>query len=346
MTAPRVELIEELLHEAGSALHQRVWPQATGAQRRAERAEYFADAVRFALAHPASMHRLHAATARLDRLATPAALLPALLSGAMELAAADLGDVHLLDPTSGTLRLVAHAGFPADFVARSSVVDDLSTAYGRAVAWDRQVMVSDVEDDEPFAPHRSSAAVQGFRSVLSTPLRDYQGRVVGVVSVHWRRRTNPSPRELRLLVLFADYTGERLAGLLTIASGGTPATSVIGPVARAMVDALLDPPPSLAPPVGRGAVDVPTARATAFAGVLPADPVAELADLVVTGLFTAELELDAARSLVADGPVASRIDAATSALEDLVAQVRQTVIAPRRAEDGGSARGSRSPSSR
>jgi len=329
MSVPRVEVIEELLHEAGSALHQRVWPQATGAQRRAERAAYFAGAVRFALAHPASMHRLHAATATLDELTTPEALLPELLSSAMTLVGADLGHVQLLDPSSGTLRLVAHAGFDADFVARFAVVEDLSTACGRAASWGRQVMIPDVEDDDEFAPHRASATAQGFRSVLSTPLRDYQGRIVGVVSVHWRRRRHPSPRELRLLLLFADYTGERLAALLTTASGGTPATSVIGPVARAMVDALLDPPPSLAAPAGPAADARPLPRTGAFTGVLPADPVAALADLVVTGLFTAELELDAARSLVADGPAASRIEAATRALEDLVSAVRRTVLAPR-----------------
>jgi hypothetical protein len=336
MSVPRIELLEELLHEAGTALHQRAWPQVTGAQRRAERAAYFADAARFALAHPASMQRLHAATATLDELSTPQALLPELLRGAMELAEADLGDVRLLDPASGALRLVAHAGFDAAFVDRFDVVDDLSTACGRAAAWERQVLVPDVEEDDPLAPYRPFAAAQGFRSVLSTPLRDYQGRIIGAVSLYWRRRQRLSTRTLRLLLLYADYTGERLAALLTTASGSTPATSAIGPVARAMVDALLDPPPRAVPPVAPATeeVDVPSPRPGAFVSVLPTDPVAALADLVVTGLFTAELELDAARSLAATSPAAARIDAATSALEDLVAHFRRAVLAPRAGGDG------------
>lgn len=331
MAAPRVELLEgPLRHHAWRRPPAQPEPVA-------ERAGHFADAVHFALAHPASIHQLHAATGVLDPITTPERALPAMLLEAVGLARADLGDIQVLDPATGDLLLVAHAGFDADFVTRFGLMGDPSTVCGRAAARGQQVLVPDVEDDDPSGPHRAAASAFGFRSVLSTPLRDYERRLVGVVSVHWRARRHPSPAGLRLMELFADYCGERLATMLAPTAG--EAEDTVGPVARAMIDAVLGPPPWPGPAgaPAPGSVDITAARSGAFAGIVPSDRVATLADLVVTGLFSAELELDAARSLTPEGPLASRIGAATNELENLVAEVRRVVLPTVTREDEGPA---------
>lgn len=98
--------------------------------------------------------------------------------------------------------------------------------------------------------------------------------------------------------------------------------------ARSMIDALLAP--------GRpgGACPERETRAGPFAQALrTGDGVASLADLVVTNVFSAELELDAARSLTDEEHVEARIAAATTTLERLVVQLRAAMLAGDVSED-------------
>jgi hypothetical protein len=88
-----------------------------------------------------------------------------------------------------------------------------------------------------LTPHREIAAAAGFRAVQSTPLVDYAGHLIGMVSTHFQRPQRPSDRDLRIMELYADFAGEALTRHLGLVSGSDPP----GPVGRAMVSALLDP---------------------------------------------------------------------------------------------------------
>jgi hypothetical protein len=135
--------------------------------------------------------------------------------------------------------------------------------------------------------------------------------------------------------LYAAFAGERVATLL---AGRTrpDRDAPPGRVARAMLDALLDP-------AGRGSDDMSepdgarpprAARAGPFAQTLRSDDgLTALADLVLKGLFNAELELDAARSLTDEEHVEARIAAATTSLEHLVVQLRAAMLAGELSED-------------
>jgi hypothetical protein len=72
--------------------------------------------------------------------------------------------------------------------------------------------------------------------VQSTPLADYAGRLIGMVSTHFRRPHRPPDRELRVMELYGDFAGEAVRQRL-----GTSARPDAGaPVGQAVFSALLD----------------------------------------------------------------------------------------------------------
>ena len=75
----------------------------------------------------------------------------------------------------------------------------------------RRRVIVDVERDARFAPHREIAAGSRFRAVQSTPLVDGRGRLLGVISTHYRRPHLPSDRELALLAWYAEDVSAALA---------------------------------------------------------------------------------------------------------------------------------------
>jgi hypothetical protein len=197
--APRVEVLERPLDAAVASARQR--PDRPRAVR--DGASHFGDAVRFLLDHPVAMRRLHAATGSLQGLDAIEVALPAALGRGIELVRADHGDLQLLDVGTGALLVVAH-----------SLTDD-----------------------------RRGGQPHGLRAERTIPLCDYSGRVVGVVSTYWRRPHRAAAVDLRVFDLYADYVGQRLADLLAGAGARTalaPGTDAdLGPLARAMIDALL-----------------------------------------------------------------------------------------------------------
>jgi GAF domain-containing protein len=121
--------------------------------------------------------------------------------------------------------LVTQAGFGPEFLEYFAVVDgDSQSVCGRTAKRRAQTVVADARSDPGFAPHREIAAAAGFRAVQATPLTDYAGRLIGVVSTHFRRPHRPSDRDLRLMELYADFAGEAVTRHLGASSDpGDPA---------------------------------------------------------------------------------------------------------------------------
>ncbi|MEC3953734.1 GAF domain-containing protein [Nocardia sp. CDC153] len=171
-------------------------------------------------------------TTRLEGTPEIDMLLSRVLDTALEMTGAHYGDVQLIDPSTGALLLTTESGFDTEFLEYFAVVEDVGSACGRAVKAG-QTAVFDVDDDAGFAPHRDIAASAGFRGVQSTPLLDYSGRVVGIVSTHFRDPHRPSDEELHVLRMYADFAGDAISRRL----GGSDGVS--DPIGRAMVSALL-----------------------------------------------------------------------------------------------------------
>ncbi len=212
-----------------------------GRETLARRVQHFASSLRFGLDEPAAMRRLHEVSKDLGALPRFSALLPRILEGALSLTGADYGNIQIIDPATGSLSIVTQAGFGPDFLDYFAVVDDEGCACGRAARHGAQIVVDDVYSDPGFAPHREIAAASGFRAVQSTPLADYAGRLVGMVSTHFQRPHRASGRDLRILQLYGDLAGAAAARHLGISSEHGPGD----PVGRAVTSGLTGQGPSL-----------------------------------------------------------------------------------------------------
>ena len=181
--------------------------------RLSRRAERFAASLRFGIDESAAMNRLYVMARDLRKAVGLGPLLGTALDGALALSGAELGNVQVADPTTSSLRIIAQHGFGPDFLEHFAVVEDDGSACGRAARARLQTVIVDVDTDEGFAPHREIAAASGFRAVVSTPVIDDAGRLVGMISVHRRRPQQPSARDLRLMERYADIVGEAVGRL-------------------------------------------------------------------------------------------------------------------------------------
>lgn len=294
----------------------------------AQRARHFAWAVRFSRAEPEAMQRLHQATGGLHDVSSLRRLLPRVLDGALWLLAADFGNIQLLDPVTGALTIVTQYGFGPEFLDYFAVVDDGHAVCGRAAKECAQTVIADVADDPDFAPHLDIAAATGFRAVQSTPLVDYAGHLIGMVSTHFRRQHRPSGTDLQIMELYADYAGEALARHLSAPAGG----DLGNPIGQAMISALLGPAKGHAPDAavlsGPGDGHGDRERRPAHQPASLDETTSQFAGDIVNRLFSIGLSLDSARGIVGEGPAGDRLAAVTAELDRLIRDIRTIAFGP------------------
>lgn len=237
MSANGIQNLPDSPDQVGDCYRDRVMMSPVSTQTLRRRAEHFASGARFGLREPGAMQRLHDATKDLRTVPRLSSLLPQVLEGAMWLTGADFGNIQIFDPATSALKIVTQVGFSPEFLDYFAVVDDGHAACGRAARQCAQIVIADVNIDPGFAPHREIAAAAGFRAVLSTPLADYAGRLIGMVSTHYRRPRRPSERDQRIMELYGDFAGEALTRYLGTPSQHHPSD----PISRALISALLDP---------------------------------------------------------------------------------------------------------
>jgi PAS domain S-box-containing protein len=137
-------------------------------------------------------------------------LLEEVLDATMAIQGADFGTVQLYNRQTRVLEIVAQRGFERDFLDHFRKVDDITSVCGRAIQAKGRVIVEDVQADPAFEPHRQIAAAAGFRAAQSTPLFARGGRLLGMVSTHFRQPHRPSPRELELTDLYVSIAAEMI----------------------------------------------------------------------------------------------------------------------------------------
>jgi hypothetical protein len=174
-------------------------------------AERLVSWVRFGLADPDALWRLHALAHDLREAREPASVALASLEGAMSLCGTAFGNLQVRDAVTGSLRIAAQCRFTPDFLEYFAIVDDDTSACGRAAAEGSQTVIADVGADPGFAAHREIAAAAGFRAVQSTALVDPAGCLVGVLSTHFPGAHRPAARTLQMIRLYAGLVAEALA---------------------------------------------------------------------------------------------------------------------------------------
>jgi GAF domain-containing protein len=135
-------------------------------------------------------------------------LLTEIVKVAIALVGADMGNMQLFDCTSGALRIEAQSGFTRPFLEFFNQVHHGQAVCGTAMKRARRVIVEDVTQSPIFygTPALEIILDAGARSVQSTPLVDASGRILGMLSTHWRRPRRLSASELSLLDVLAEKT--------------------------------------------------------------------------------------------------------------------------------------------
>src|SRR5262245_47853660 len=133
------------------------------------------------------------------------------LDAAINLMSADMGSMHRFYPEQHELRLLAWKGFHPDSAAFWERVHPASASTcGAALSVGHRVTVPDVEASDFMAGTADLYAYRqsGIRAVQSTPLISRSGRLLGMISTHWREPHQPTERALRLFDVLARQAAD------------------------------------------------------------------------------------------------------------------------------------------
>src|SRR5215475_554479 len=155
--------------------------------------------------------RLQQISTLLIREGSNGALYGHVLSAAISLMSADIGSMQVFHPERGELRLLAERGFhPESAACWQWVRLDSGSACGMALSAGRRVVVPDIETCEAMAGTADLRAYRrsDIRAVQSTPLVARSGRLLGMISTHWRKPHRPTERELLPLDVLARQAAD------------------------------------------------------------------------------------------------------------------------------------------
>jgi PAS domain S-box-containing protein len=139
------------------------------------------------------------------------ALYERVLDAAISLMSADMGSMQKYDPEQDQLRLLTSRGFrPESVAAWEWVRRDTATSCGRALSLGRRVIVPDIERSGFMAGSAdlNVSHQAGIRAMHSTPLVSRSGRLLGMISTHWREPHQPTERTLRSLDVLARQAAD------------------------------------------------------------------------------------------------------------------------------------------
>jgi len=148
--------------------------------------------------------RLQALSAQLLPEADISALYEKVMDAAVSIMRSDFASIQMYYPergSSGELRLLASHGFKSHTAKFWEWVRaDSQCTCGVALRTGRRVIAPDVETADFMANTADLATYQqnGIRAVQSTPLVSRDGKLLGMISTHWRKPHQPSERDLRM----------------------------------------------------------------------------------------------------------------------------------------------------
>ncbi len=169
----------------------------------------------------ANMHQLQIVSAELLR-EDIRNLYEKIVDAAVTVMRADYASIQMLDDGPGgpgELRLIAFRGFnPQAARFWEWVRPESNSTCGKALRDRERIVVSDVASCDFMTGTDDLATYQqtGIRAVQTTPLVSRGGGVVGMISTHWKERTQPSDSDLRVLDVLArqaaDLVERKVAG--------------------------------------------------------------------------------------------------------------------------------------
>lgn len=140
-------------------------------------------------------------------------LMQEIVDAAIEISAADMGNLQIYDDGTKTLRIGAQRGFEQPFLDHFASVDERRDAVcGEAMKKRKRIVIEDIETSAFFkdGPSLDVLRAAGVRATQSTPLLSRAGRLVGMLSTHWRSAHHPEDRTLRNIDLLARQAADFL----------------------------------------------------------------------------------------------------------------------------------------
>ena len=158
----------------------------------------------------AGMTRLHEVSTLLVQASGARELLLEIVDAAIAVTGADMGNIQLLDRDSGALRIVANRGFGSAFLEFFNAVHGGQGACGTAMRTGKRVIVEDIVASPVFVGTAALEVMRaaGARAVQSTPLVSRSGRLVGMLSTHYRAPRRPTDRDLHLVDLLGRQAAD------------------------------------------------------------------------------------------------------------------------------------------
>jgi PAS domain S-box-containing protein len=141
------------------------------------------------------------------------ALSERLLDLVISLMSADMASLQLLDSARGELFLLAWRGFDPEAAAFWEWVrHDSNSTCGQVLSSGERIIVSDVEACDRLVGTADLDAYRrsGIRAVQSTPLLSASGRLLGMMSTHWREPHQPSDNTLHTMDVLAQLAAALL----------------------------------------------------------------------------------------------------------------------------------------
>jgi len=162
----------------------------------------------------ADMKLLQEISAQLIEQGDEDALYSRLVDAAASIMHSDFATIQLLYPERGPrgeLRLLAARGLtPEGEKVWEWVRPDTDSTCGQALRTGRRAIAPNVETSAFLAGTCGMAALleAGIRAAQSTPLFSRSGRLLGMISSHWRQPHTPTERDLRLLDILARQAAD------------------------------------------------------------------------------------------------------------------------------------------
>jgi two-component sensor histidine kinase len=128
--------------------------------------------------------------------------------------------IFLVDEAGAFLRFSAASGLPESYTRAVDgfLIGPSSPSCGKAAYTGERVIVSDVREDPLWSPFLALAKEHGIRACWSTPIRSFDGEVLGTLAVYHAAPRARDVRHLDLIDLLAD-TASILIGRARAESG-------------------------------------------------------------------------------------------------------------------------------
>jgi PAS domain S-box-containing protein len=136
-----------------------------------------------------------------------------LTDAAVAIMRSDFASLQMLYPergSDGELRLLAFRNFTPEAAQQWEWVGrETPSSCGEALRMNRRIIVPDVTQCHFFAKDGVAAYLNSdIHAVQSTPLFSRDGKLVGMISTHWRRPHEPTERDLRLFDILARQAAD------------------------------------------------------------------------------------------------------------------------------------------